>query len=152
MKLIKILLRSPSQNNYMIEWISSSFLKQNNYFDLTTLESAFFLPCLRSGWTIRKCIFISPEQNTPQSFSTPRASLNIYLTNKLPNLELCLLVLKAFMARISELIRKKWERASHGGRIQFRLSSWQEYVFKNVVSRPNIQLKFLERLLDFPLQ
>lgn len=53
----------------------------------------------------------------PESLYTPHASFNIYLTNKLPNLELCLLVLNAFMAQISELIRKKWERASHGGRI-----------------------------------
>lgn len=81
------------------------------------MESVFFLPCLRSGWTIRKCTFISPERNMPKSLSTLHASLNIYLTNKLPNLELGLLVLKAFMAQISELIRKKWERASHGGRI-----------------------------------
>lgn len=88
----------------------------------------------------------------PKSLSTPHASLNIYLTTKLPNLELCLLVLKAFMAQISELIRKKWERASHGGRISFRLSSWQEYVFESVVSRPNIQLRLLERRLDFPPQ
>jgi hypothetical protein len=48
---------------------------------------------------------------------TPHASLNIYLTNKLPNLELHLLVSNAFMAQIAELISKKWERASHGGRI-----------------------------------
>lgn len=58
-----------------------------------------------------------PAGSMSKPLYTPHASLNIYLTKKLPNLELRLLVSNAFMAQRAELIRKKWERASHGGRI-----------------------------------
>ena len=96
----KVLLHLASLKNYMIEWTSSSFLKQKLFY-LTEPKSFIFLFFLLLDWhDLQENTHLWVQNADMSTFlPTPRASFKIYLTIELPSLEFFLPIANSFLHR-----------------------------------------------------
>lgn len=97
----KVLWHLPSPKNYMIEWISSSFLKKKKWFYLTEPKSFIFFFSLLLDWhDLRENTHLWVQNADMSTFlPTLHASFIIYLTIKLPSLEFFLPTANSFLHR-----------------------------------------------------
>lgn len=129
----------------MIECVSSDFLKKELFIKQSKVF--LFLPSLRLAWPTRKYPLWIQNANMSLFLLAPHVSFKIYLTIKLSNLEFLLPIVNSFIAQSCELIRSKEKRASHSERIQFNFSFWQENMFKYIISKQNMQLKYFGKTI-----
>ena len=97
----KVLLHLPSPKNYMTKWISSSFLKKKKVIlsDRTKVIH-FFSPLLLDWHYLQENMHLWVQNADMSTFlPTLHASLKIYLTIKLPSLEVFLPTANSFLHR-----------------------------------------------------